>query len=356
MRRRWSFASLVLVAGLFAGSATFAPASYAQSAADKAAARALADDADAALAAKNYGTAAEKYQKALGLVPTALTLRLGLARAQAGIGKYLEATESYNNIIRTPLDATAPAPFRVAQQEAEREIAETSTRVGAVVITLVVPGGRPGPATPWLQIDDEKIPAALIGERRPANPGRHTIRFRADGFEPAEARVEVKAGATTPVSITLVAAAAPPATTALPPASGDPSAPPPLPPPTTVTADKPDRTAAYVALGLGGAGVVVGSIAGVLAISKHSSLKSDCQDGCPSGAQHDIDSYRTTGAISTIGFVVGGVGLTAGSVLYLLAKPTPSSAAVRANPTAVARGFSWRPLLGPFGVGAAGSF
>jgi hypothetical protein len=354
MRRPLPFVSAVLVVAALAGVGTVTPAARAQSAADKAAARALADDADAALAAKNYGTAAEKYQKALGLVPTALTLRLGLARAQAGIGKFLEATESYNSIIRTPLDASAPPPFRAAQQDAEREIGDTSSRVGAVLITLVVPGGRPAPANPWLQIDDERIPAALVGERRPANPGRHTIRFRADGFEPAEARVEVKAGATAPVSINLVAAA--PVAAAPPPAASASAEPPaPSPPPPRLT--KPDRTAAYVALGLGGAGVVVGSVAGIVAISKHSALESDCKDGCPPGGQHDIDSYRTTGAISTIGFVIGGVGLTAGSVLYLLAKPGPAEeSASGSRRPAKSAGFSWHPQLGPLGLGAAGSF
>lgn len=347
---------LLLAASVCFSWVTAAPSARAQSAADKAAARALADDADAALASKNFGTAAEKYQKALGLVPTALTLKLGLARAQAGTGKFLEATETYNGIIRTPLDATAPAPFRAAREAAEKEITDTAARVGAVMITLVVPGGRPAPPSPSLHIDDEKIPAALVGERRPANPGRHTIRFQAAGFEPAEARVEVKSGTTTPVSITLVPSAAPPA-----------AAPPRGPtPPLTAPAEtasprsdpappRPDRSAAYVALGLGGAGVVVGSIAGIVAISKHSALESDCRGGCPPGGQGAIDSYRTAGAISTIGFVVGGVGLTTGSVLYLLARPsaaTPTARATKPSPS----GLSWEPRIGPFGVGAVGSF
>lgn len=318
----------------------------AQSAADKAAARALADDADASLAAKNFGTAVEKYQKALLLVPDALTLRLGLARAQAGVGKFLEATESYNTIIRAPLGPSAPAPFRAAQKDAEREIVDTSSHIGAVLITLVVPGGKRPPPSPTLSIDDEAISAALVGERRPANPGRHTIRFKAEGFQPAEARVEVKEGQTSPVSINLVPAApapTPPPASAAAPSTAPPAALPPEQPPST---PPPNRTAAYVALGLGGAGVLVGGIAGAVAISKHGTLSDRCVDGCPPGSQGDIDSYRTAGSLSTVGFVVGGVGIATGSVLWLLTPSAPKSAQRR----------TITPFLTSSGMGAFGTF
>lgn len=318
----------------------------AQSAADKAAARALADDADASLAAKNFGTAVEKYQKALLLVPDALTLRLGLARAQAGVGKFLEATESYNMIIRAPLGPSAPAPFRAAQKDAEREITDTSSHIGAVIITLVVPGGKRPPTAPTLSIDDEAISVALVGERRPANPGRHMIRFKADGFEPAEARVEVKEGQTSPVSINLVPVAptaAPPPAPATSSSNAAPAAPISEPPP---AAPAPNRTAAYVAFGLGGAGLLVGGIAGAVAVSKHGKLSDTCVDGCPPGSQGDIDSYRTTGGVSTVGFVVGGVGVAAGTVLWLL---TPS-------PTKAARQRAITPFVSPSGLGAFGTF
>lgn len=315
-----------------------------QSAADKAAARALADEADAALLSKNFGTAGEKFQKALGLVPDALTLRLGLARAQAGVGKYLEATESYNLIIRTPLTAASPAPFRAAQKDAEREIADTAPRIGAVIVTVTTPSGKPLAAGLSVLLDDEPVPLALLGERRPANPGRHTVRVRADGFEPAEARVDVKIGAATPVTFALVpqkaAAPAPPQTSA----DQDVGPLPEQPPPTLIRS----RTPAYVALGLGGVGVTVGVVAGIVALGKHGSLKDSCRDGCPPGSQSSIDSYRTAGAVSTVGFVVGGVGLASGAALFLLG---PSAGAKA--PTA---GATIRPYLGATGIGASGSF
>ena len=110
-----------------------------------------------------------------------------------------------------------------------------------------------------------------------------------------------------------------------------------------------NRTPAYVALGLGAVGLTVGTIAGAVAVSKHGKLADKCDGGCPEGSQREIDSYRSTGALSTVGFVVGGVGLATGAVLYLLAPSTPKAASTATRP-------SLTPFLGPTGVGAFGRF
>src|SRR5258706_3157916 len=75
--------------------------------ADRATARTLAQEGQQALEAKNYAIAIDRFGRADSLVH-APTLLLGLARSQVGLGKLVEAQESYNRIIREGVAATSP--------------------------------------------------------------------------------------------------------------------------------------------------------------------------------------------------------------------------------------------------------
>ncbi len=97
-------------------------------------------------------------------------------------------------------------------------------------------------------------------------------------------------------------------------------------------------------LGLGGAGLAVGAITGGLALSKHSSLVSQCSGGHCYDTQKaalsgDVDSYHTLGTVSTAGFIAGGV-LAAGGLVLVLTSPKGSVA----------------PVVGPSYFGARGTF
>ena len=65
-----------------------------------------------------------------------------------------------------------------------------------------------------------------------------------------------------------------------------------------------------------GSGAAVGTIAGLLAMSKASDLESTCNDEkqCPPDSQNDIDSGRTFGTVSTVSFGLAAVGLTVGVI------------------------------------------
>ena len=117
----------------------------------------------------------------------------------------------------------------------------------------------------------------------------------------------------------------------------------------------PNRTFAYVAFGVGGAALLVGAVTGILAIGKHGDLKDACPDAtCPSTKQSDVDSYKTMGTISTVGFVVGGVGVAAGAILLLTA-PKQESALARYTTVRVA-GMTLKPYVAPTAAGLIGSF
>lgn len=116
----------------------------------------------------------------------------------------------------------------------------------------------------------------------------------------------------------------------------------------------PQRLLGFVALGVGGAGLLVGAVSGGLAVSRHGSLI----DACPTGhcrpdqkaaLQPDVDAYNTLGAVSTVGFLAGGVVAGAGVILLLTA---PRAVQTREASASI----SIRPMLGPGYLGAQGSF
>ncbi|MEO6576084.1 MAG: hypothetical protein ABIP89_19680, partial [Polyangiaceae bacterium] len=113
----------------------------------------------------------------------------------------------------------------------------------------------------------------------------------------------------------------------------------------------PSKTLAYASFGVGAAGLVFGAVTGVVALGKKSTLKDECKnpDGtCMPSAQSDLDSYHTMGALSTVGFIVAGVGAAAGLV-FLISAPKSSSSA---STTGV-----WiSPAIGPTSIGAIGRF
>jgi hypothetical protein len=110
-----------------------------------------------------------------------------------------------------------------------------------------------------------------------------------------------------------------------------------------------NNTAAYVLLGVGGAGLALGGIFGLMAISKKGDL--ECPDQqCPPGDETDkLDSARTFATVSTIGFGVGLAGSAVGTIL-LLSGSSDKTGAARRTRTAT------RAWVGLGSAGIAGSF
>lgn len=300
---------------------TAAPAAYAgeePSAQDIAQARQLGQQGQAAFDAGNYVESEKLWAAASKLYPIAPTLTLGLARAQEKVGHFVGAQESYNKIIREwGNKAGAPQAFKDAADAAKAEVAAVSARVATVVIT--VEGG----ANWSVSLDGQPMPAAAVGLKRPVDPGKHVVHVEAEGMKPADTTFTVAEAGAAEAKIRLEKADGPVATH--PPAGG--TAPDGVSPPREPPPSGSNKTLAIVAFGVGGAGLVFGAVTGLIAIGKHGDLADKCPGGtCSANDQSAVDSYKTMGTLSTVGFVVAGVGAAAGAVL-LLTSPKASSTA-----------------------------
>ena len=326
-----------------------APAARAQSDVDRATARQLGEAGQHALEAKDYKSAEDDFRRADSLVH-APTLMLGLARALTGEGKLLEAQEAYKRIVRDGVAPGSPAVFQRALDDATKEVDAVSPRIGAVTITLKSADGQALPASAQVTWDGGPVSAATLGIKRPANPGAHTVHASCDGYRPVDLQVNVPVGGgvDAPLVLSRGEATAAPAPAPAGPATALPAS----PPPDQVSAESSSGPGVWpwVAFGVGGAGLLVGGITGAMVISKHSDLSGKCPGGtCTTDQQSNVDSYNTLGTVSTVGFVVAGVGAAAGVTLLLVLHPKGDSAPP-------ATGMRVTPVLGPGSLGAVGVF
>jgi hypothetical protein len=308
---------------------------------DIAQARALGEQGQAALDAKKFPEAEKLFTAAAKIYPLAPTLPLGIARAQAGQGHLIAARESYNRVVREWGSNPSLSPaFKTAVDSARTEGDALAPRIANVTITVE------GPKEPKVAVDDTNVPAAALGLPRPVDPGTHKLTVSADGYKTEERQFSVGEGGNLEQKVTLEkgSGAAGSATGAGTGASNPPPPPPPPPPPGEGEGKSSRKTIGYVVGGVGAAGIVTGAITGVIALSDHDTLKKNCPTGtCAPKYQSDVNTYNTMGTISTVGFIVGGVGLVAGAVLILTAPKEPKAAFVS-------------PYLGPSEVGVVGRF
>ncbi len=288
---------LLLSAGLSSAQSTDA---------DKGAARQLSIEAQEAYTAGDFETAAEKFRKADTLYH-APTLLVGLARASVKLGNYVEALESYNSVIREKLPANASPAFVNAVRDAKEEVKGLDKKIGWVTIVVE------GPTEPEVSLDSATLRAASLGVKRPVNPGKHEVKASAKGYLAASKSFEIAAGESQNLKLVLEKA---PDAAVVDPKPGDSSGGSTL------------RTIGFVAIGVGGAGLIAGGVTGGLAMGKHGELEDNCLNGsCPEAQQDTLDSYHTLGTVSAIGFIAGGVIAATGVVLVLVAPSDPQEPA-----------------------------
>lgn len=292
------------------------------SSADVSAARALGQEGVKLADAGNCKEAIDRLARSEKLFHAPTTLeRLGECQVQ--VGKIVEGSENLNKVVRETLAPNAPAAFAAAQERAKKVLAEAKPKIAKLKIAVAGPADN----SYVVKLDGDVVPPANLNMNRPTDPGDHVVEASAPGYKTATARVTLAEGGNDSVALTLEVD---PNTKAEPvvapsPANTTPVAPPPSPTqPPAEPVSKPSRVPAYATLGIGVAGLAVGSVLGLMAIGKKGDVQDACEGTkCPGNkdVSDNIDSGKTFGTISTVGFIVGGVGLVAGAYLFITSAP-----------------------------------
>jgi hypothetical protein len=343
---RTLFASLTLAASLPA----LALAQQQPSAADRTTARRLGNEGVIALKNGDYDTAADRFERANDLVnaPSFLVL---LARARAGQGRLVEAYEIYRTIIREGVQPDKPDAFKRALADAKQEVKALEPRLAWVAVNVV--GARPEQVE--VTLNGVIIPSAALGAQRPADPGVLRVVAKAEGYRSAEAVVELSEGQhLPPIELRMVELPKPAASVQIRREQ----------PVMTEDGGEPgwesQNALGFVALGLGGAGLVVGTVTGILAINRRADLNdipcfqedpgicyADANDRATISrtlaAKDDLSTFATA---ATISFIAGGTLAAAGLILIATSggDDEPSDA------------MTIRPFVGVGNIGAVGTF
>jgi hypothetical protein len=304
------------VAWIAAAAAWPATAAAQPTADDAALAETLFQDARALVEQKDWARACPKFAESQRLDPRLGTL-LNLATCHEQQGKTASAWAEFS-------DAAARAE-RAGQKEradlARERARALEKRLSRVVLSIASPVEG---MEVWL--DGRVLGAATAGSALPLDPGDHAVEVRAPGRVAWRSRLQVAPG---PSSMTVeVPPLAPAPAGAATPGTGT------LPGSSTVAQRDPApagsggsmRTAGWVLGGVGLAGIGIGTVFGVRAVS----LESDADDTCPERACPDAasvelhDDARTSAHVSTIALATGVGALGAGVVLLLLADDDPA--------------------------------
>jgi len=246
------------------------------------------------------------------------------AQDQRRDGKLLSARDA----LRVCIDPACP---RLVREDCTERLDELTSALPSLIFSAKDGAGRDLSAV-TVTIDGKPLVDHLDGSAIDVDPGEHTFSFHADALPKATLKLLIREGQRGRHAEILLGPPAPKK------ASPSPS----QPGTTNGDADAKDsdaragssgstqRVLAWTALGLGTAGIVVGSVYGLKSKSKHDDA--NCGTTCP-----DVPSQATNreaikfGNISTVAFIVGAVGLASGVTLWLTAKPNHASSSATAR-------------------------
>jgi hypothetical protein len=313
--------------GLFCTVTVFYPSSaWAEdaSAAETAAARSLAVDGLKLAQAGNCVDAVPKLERAEKLYHSAVVAsRLG--ECDVSIGRLVEGTEILRKVLREPQPAEPTPALTKALERAQRVLDAAKPRIAGLTIKVAsvqdmsvkVDGNAVASA-----LVDTEIPTDP-GEHsvEVSAPGflKSATHVSVSEGEKKSVTVTLSRDPNAAVAAAPAADAAGGKEQTVAASQASPSRPP-APERATPAEHAPSHAAAYVALGFGAAGLATGGVLGLMTMQRHKDLQGKCPDNaCPHDQQADVDSAKRLGNFSTIAFGVGGAGLVLGSVLYFTA-------------------------------------
>ena len=266
------------------------------------------------------------------------TLVLMIARSYVKLGRLADAAAVYQQAADESLPANASQEFRRAQQSARDELAALDPDVPHLVLTFRDPRDA---ARARVNVDGTVLDASRASRPIALNPGEHHVEITAPDAQPVTVSRTLSVGQLERVEVAPLAKLE----------AGRSSEP--VPPPADDSGSTGLLAGGIVALGVGVAGLAMGTITGVIALNKKSALAERCPDQwCYPDDQSLADAAKTNATLSTVGFVVGGVGVATGVVLLAVrASTAPEQAQLAPEHQA-----AWRLELGPSKLELRGRF
>jgi hypothetical protein len=299
-------------------------------------ARDLVNDGVEEFEAGHFEVARVKFMDAAELVQ-APTVAVWAARAHEKLGKLVEAAELYQlALVMKPNELWSGQTQQKAQKDASVALEALKQRIPTVRVEIPATAGT----NVVIVIDDVMLPMSAPSLERQVNPGSHVVAAKRDGQILMQETIVLAEGDRRMLPLRLpdrvshesdvrVGMVALRAGQIQPMRAPD------------ASPSKWRRNLTWATLGVGAAGLTLGTVAGVVTIMKHSELRDDnCSDTTCRGLQFEgrVDSHNTWRAVSTVSYIVGGVGAAAGVTLMLLpaSKETGPKIGIAVGPGAVA--------------------
>lgn len=267
-----------------------------------AAAQALFEEAQRRVAGGDYEQACPKFKASYELDPGGGTL-LNLADCLERQGRLASSWSTYKDaLVLAQRDGRSERVDYARQriQALESQLA---------YLTVEVPAAS-RVAELELEVDGTPLAAAAWGTPLPVDPGEHTVRAGAPGFEPLEQQISLSSspGARQTLELPLLR----PAARATEPAAATSDA----PPSPAAEPRHPARNWGWISGGVGLVALGVGSYFGVQAFAHWDDRNAGCKNGCTRAAQAAGDDASQAATLATVGVGAGVVLLGTATVLF----------------------------------------
>ncbi len=327
IRRARGAAFALVLLGSVASFPRVAAAQNAGSAADLESARELIVKGRELRDKGDLPAALEKFRSAHALAHTPVT-GIELARTHVALKQPLEARDVCLGIGRMPVTREETARSREARDEANKIADEMKNKIATLSVKVTAPKDR----TVTVKVDGVEVPSAAL-ESRKVNPGKHVVTARVDDGPESTLTAEVAEGETRGVALE-------PKVPAVVKHVDGPGI---FSKPDEYVEEKHMSPLVPVGFVVAGVGAVVGSVTGIVAISKNSTI--ECTE-CSGVAGDKLSTAKMFADVSTVSFAIAGVGAAVGIVGLL----TPSTVRVRRGSLTVT------PYVAGTGAGLHGTF
>jgi len=277
------------------------------SAAQKEAARTLMAEARERRDKQDLKGALSRFQAADAIMNVPTT-GFEVAKTQAELGLWVEALTTVRRILTTPAKPDDPEPFRVARSKAADLGDSLRTRVSSLHLVVT---GLPAGVKAAIFVDHAPVASDATNTAFPVNPGHHRVVAKASGQE-ITGEVDAVEHETAEVELQFANDGSAPRSSTDRPASG---------------AHASGLNPLFYAGGATAiAGIALGSVTGLLALSKKHAAEAQCVNGaCPPSSWDNLDSAHSLSTVSTVGFIVGAVGIAVATGSFFIGDSPPAS-------------------------------